>query len=286
MIYLLLLLVTGTWIAVIFKILNLKRVRAKLVICVSYMVGFVIMALNCLGMPGYVRENRAGKAALGFIVLIGMIMGLFMCINLLYTERSTETNGVGSTTFFNRIGFFPCIILTAVLWKEIPDIGQVLGLVLVIISLLEMVRSFQEVSVSRVSMILWLVGSTAMIELMNRIFSRYCEAKLKPLFLLAAFAAALAVSLGAGFREMKQGERISRKELLFGLVLGVPNSFNNFLKLKSLETLSATTVFATFAVGTMAFSIMIGAAAFGERVNKRTAAAIGMAAVSIILMNL
>ena len=277
-------LVTGTWLAAVFKIIGRRKVRAGVVITVNYLAGAVSTALQCLGSGEAIRrygeEGRNG----GLLLLAGALLGLFMCVNLCYTEQSTKENGVGSTTFFNRIGFFPCVLVTAVLWGETLSPAQGVGLVLVLAALLEMVRSVQAIRVKSGSRILWLIGSTAMIEFMNRIFSRYFDPLAKPIFLLAAFMAALAASLLATAKEIKGNKKPVREEVLLGLALGVPNSFNTLLKLKSLETLPAAVVFSVFSVGTMALSVIIGAAVFKEKATKRTAVSVGLAAASIVLM--
>lgn len=284
MIYLLLSVATGTWLAVVFKIIARKRVRADVVITINYMAGTFSAALQCLGSRQVIRRQGGGQSDWVSLLLAGALLGLFMRANLRCTEQSTKENGVGSTTFFNRIGFFPCVLATALLWRESLGPVQCAGLVLVLIALLEMVRSLQRIRIQNVTQILWLIGSTAMIEFMNRIFSRYFPAPRKPLFLLAAFLAALAASLAAAAAKRKEGLWPTREEVLLGLALGVPNSFNILLKLKSLETVAAAVVFSVFAVGTMTLSVILGVAAFREKANKRTAVSIGLAAASIVLM--
>lgn len=274
---------TGTWIAIVFKFINRGKVRAHMVICVNYVIAAALTALSCIN--SLKQAGGFGGGSWGVAVVSGVLLGLAMRANLIYTEKSTAVNGVGSTTFFNRIGFFPCILVTAVLWREIPGAAQCVGLALVIVSMLEMVRSFGRISVSRISGILLLMGSTTALELMNRIFSRYCDQEQKPFFLLLSFLTALAVSAVVICKKGRMG-RITRKELLLGAALGIPNTLNNSLKLKSLETLSATTVFATFAVGTMVLSTVIGALLFKEKINRRTLFATALAAVSVALVNL
>lgn len=274
---------TGTWIAVVFKLINRSSVRADCVICVNYVAASVLTLFSYLRSAGF--SGPPNGLGTWFPVLIGSLLGMFMRANLMYTEKSTMANGVGSTTFFNRIGFFPCVLLTAVLWREIPTTCQCAGLILVILSMLEMLKSLQGISLNRISTILFLMGSTTSLELMNRLFSRYCVKEQKPLFLLAAFLTALAISL-AVIRKKHEGTKLTRDELLLGLALGIPNTLNNSFKLKSMETLSATTVFASFAVGTMVLSVAAGAILFHEKIRKRTWFSMLLAAISIVLVNL
>lgn len=62
MIYLLLSVATGTWLAVVFKIIARKRVRADVVITINYMAGTFSAALQCLGSRQVIRRQGGAKA--------------------------------------------------------------------------------------------------------------------------------------------------------------------------------------------------------------------------------
>ena len=283
MIYLFSLICTGTWIATIFKVLNLRHIRAEVVICINYLIGSLAAAASLCAGPDI---HASYDGAFFVMLLLSFILGVFMRTNLYVTDKSTAENGVGSTTFFNRIAFFPSVIISAVLWDGMPSPIQIAGLVLVIVAMLGMVRSMSGINVNEISLILGLVGSAAAIELCNKIFSVYFDAELKPIFLIGVIGSAFVTALiaiivgGKGSRG-----RIRAEELIFGVLLGIPNVLNNYLKLRSLEQLPSAVVMASFAVGTMVLSAIIGWLVFGERISMLRLLAILLAVVSIVLIN-
>lgn len=281
MIYLILSLFTGTWIATIFKLINSRSVRVDAVICINYAVGAIAAAF------GWIRESSGAYMWKGFplMLIVAFILGAFMRINLFFTDKSTIQNGVGSTTFFNRIGFFPCVIISSILWDGFPGMIQTAGLFLAVASMFEMVRSMTGINIRKLSLIIWLICSTAMIELSNKVFSVYFAPELKPLFLLITFCSAFIVAFIPLFKKKDSDFFIGKKELMFGIFLGIPNILNNYFKLKSLEYLPSSVVLASFAVGTMILSMIIGILIFGEQRNKRMMVAVGIAAVSIMMVN-
>ena len=281
MIYLILSLFTGTWIATIFKLINSRSVRADAVICINYAVGVIAAAF------GWIGDSSGAYMGKGFplMLIVAVILGAFMRINLFFTDKSTIQNGVGSTTFFNRIGFFPCVIISSILWDGFPGMIQTAGLFLVVASMFEMVRSMTGINIRKLSLIIWLICSTAVIELSNKVFSVYFDPELKPLFLLMTFCSAFIVGFISLFKKNDSDFFIGKKELMFGIFLGIPNILNNYFKLKSLEYFPSSVVLASFAVGTMIFSMIIGILMFGEQINKRMMVAVGIAAVSIMMVN-
>ena len=172
MIWLFLLICTGTWIATIFKFINMRHVRAGIVICINYLIGSLAAAISFFAGTNIHVSHDGSFAAM---LILSFILGIFMRTNLLVTDKSTVENGVGSTTFFNRIAFFPSVIISAVLWDGMPRPIQIAGLLLVIIAMLGMVKSMSGINVNEISLILGLIGSAAAIELCNKIFSVYAN---------------------------------------------------------------------------------------------------------------
>ena len=284
MIWLFLLICTGTWIATIFKFINMRHVRAGIVICINYLIGSLAAAISFFAGTNIHVSHDGSFAAM---LILSFILGIFMRTNLLVTDKSTVENGVGSTTFFNRIAFFPSVIISAVLWDGMPQPIQIAGLLLVIIAMLGMVKSMSGINVNEISLILGLIGSAAAIELCNKIFSVYFDAELKPIFLIGVFGSAFVTALAAILHgDGEPRGTITTEEIIFGALLGIPNVLNNYFKLQSLEILPSAVVMASFAVGTMVLSAIIGVALFKEKINSLRLGAIILAVLSIVMINL
>ena len=101
------------------------------------------------------------------------MLGFFMIMNLRFTKRSTDCNGLNSTTFFCRIGFLPCLLLSALIWREIPSLKQLIGIIRLVFGMIEMLKSMGCIQISNIIMLFLLTLSGGMIALLNAVYSRY-----------------------------------------------------------------------------------------------------------------
>ena len=101
------------------------------------------------------------------------MLGFFMIMNLRFTKRSTDCNGLNSTTFFCRIGFLPCLLLSALIWREIPSLKQLIGIILLVFGMIEMLKSMGCIQISNIIMLFLLTLSGGMIALLNAVYSHY-----------------------------------------------------------------------------------------------------------------
>ena len=101
------------------------------------------------------------------------MLGFFMIMNLRFTKRSTDCNGLNSTTFFCRIGFLLCLLLSALIWREIPSLKQLIGIILFVFGMIEMLKSMGCIQISNIIMLFLLTLSGGMIALLNAVYSRY-----------------------------------------------------------------------------------------------------------------
>lgn len=99
------------------------------------------------------------------------MLGFFMIMNLRFTKRSTDCNGLNSTTFFCRIGFLPCLLLSALIWREIPSLKQLIGIILLVFGMIEMLKSMGCIQISNIIMLFLLTLSGGMIALLNAVYS-------------------------------------------------------------------------------------------------------------------
>ena len=80
-------------------------------------------------------------------------------------------------------------------------------------------------------------------------------------------------------------ERPGKWELLYGLLLGIPNYFSARFLLRALERVAAVIVFPTFSVGTILVVTLTGVLLFKERLGKRQWVAVAAILAALILLN-
>ena len=208
------------------------------------------------------------------------MLGFFMIMNLRFTKRSTDCNGLNSTTFFCRIGFLPCLLLSALIWREIPILKQLIGIILLVFGMIEMLKSMGCIQISNIIMLFLLTLSGGMIALLNAVYSRYSPPQAQLWFLCIMFIAAFACSVFLLARD-KSALRFTSRDLLCGLLIGVSNLF----MLKCLDVLSVNSVMLSAPASNMLIAALIGQFFFKEKLNIHTWIALVLTVISLILTN-
>lgn len=208
------------------------------------------------------------------------MLGFFMIMNLRFTKRSTDCNGLNSTTFFCRIGFLPCLLLSALIWREIPSLKQLIGIILLVFGMIEMLKSMGCIQISNIIMLFLLTLSGGMIALLNAVYSRYSPPQAQLWFLCIMFIAAFACSVFLLARD-KNALRFTSKDLLCGLLIGVMNAVSNLFMLM----LSVNSVMLSAPASNMLIAALIGQFFFKEKLNIHTWIALVLTVISLILTN-
>ena len=81
-------------------------------------------------------------------------------------------------------------------------------------------------------------------------------------------------------------QRIGAQELLFGVLIAVPNFFSSKFLLGALERLSAVIVYPMFSVGCILAVTLAGIVLFRERLEKRQWIGLGAILADLILLNI
>jgi len=76
------------------------------------------------------------------------------------------------------------------------------------------------------------------------------------------------------------------KDVLFGVMLGVPNFFSCRFLLKSLSAVPAVIAYPTYSVAAVVVVTMAGVIAFKEKLSKKQWLSLGMILVALVLLNI
>ena len=118
---------------------------------------------------------------------------------------------------------------------------------------------------------------------MSTVFERIGDPAWKDWFLVLTFGTSLVFSAAA---VVIGKEKISGKDLLFGVLIGVPNYFSARFLLRALGSIDAVIVYPTYSTATMIAIAVIGVLAFGEKISRKKAVALGMIVLALCLLNL
>ena len=241
--------------------------------------------LTCLGLAacftdgGFLPRDPGLPGALG----MGIVHGILYLASFVTFQRSVSRSGVVLSAIFMKLGLLVPMVISIVLFREIPGVLQALGFVLAVAAII--LINFEKdtgASASALGLLtLLILGGAA--DAMSKVFEELGPGHLSGQFLLYTFLTAFALCLGlVGLKK----QRFTRWELLFGFAIGIPNFFSARFLLGALENLNAVIVYPTYSVATILLITLAGTAFFRERLKRRQWMALGIILLALALLNL
>ena len=263
----------------IFMRISEKRINGRIsLLSVNYMVCTLLGALFVGGSLAPV-----GETGFPFALTLGGINGILYLVSFILLQWNVRHNGVVIAATFQKLGVMVPIAIAVLLYGEQPGLPQLIGYAgaLGAIAMIHFDGETGKAHSRLPLLLLPLIGGTA--SAMSKVFERAAFPALEDHFLLYTFGSALVLSL---LVVAKRGERIGGKELLFGLLVGIPNYFSASFMLRSLNTIPAVIAFPIYSVGGIMVASVAGVIFFHERLSRRRWLALSIIVVSIVLLNL
>ena len=219
---------------------------------------------------------------------LGGITGLIYLASLSANGYSIHKNGAILSSVFTRLGVLVPILLSVTLFGERPTFLQGVGVALAVTAAVMMnglprkTAGAAENKVYLLPLLLTLLlNGTA--DAMSKVFNQLGRRQDDGLFMFYIFLFAGAATLVLLGREHRP---LTRRDLFFGALAGVPNFLSSRLLLAALAELPAFFVYPCYSVGVI---LVISAASFfmfRERLNGRQMGAAGMILGALVLLNL
>lgn len=257
-----------------------RRIRAKTgMLSVNYLVCAVLAALYI----GSAELLPAAQAGFSFALALGAVNGILYLVSFILLQWNVAHNGVVIASTFQKLGVMVPIAVAVLCYGEQPGLPQMIGYAgaLGAIALIHFDGQDGKVSRTLPLILLAVIGGAA--SALSKVFERSAYPALEDHFLFYTFLSALVLSL---FVVAKRHERIGIAEILFGIVVGVPNFYSASFMLRSLNALPAVIVFPIYSVGGIVVSSIAGVLFFRERLSRRRKIALAIIIFSIVLLNL
>lgn len=247
-----------------------------------------MLAMNyvmCLFLAGlYAGFGNLLPSASGLPAAIGMgvVNGILYLSSFVLLQTSIRRNGVVLSTVFMKLSLLVPMVVSVFCFGEMPALVQIIGFVLAIaaILLIHFGSDSSEVGFKIGLILLLLVGGGG--DTMSKVFEELGSPELSEQFLFFTFAVALVLCL---LLTVYKKERPGKWEVLFGLLIGIPNYFSARFLLRSLNTVPAVIAYPTFSVGTILLVTLAGVGLFKERLGKRQWIAVGIILAALVLLN-
>jgi drug/metabolite transporter (DMT)-like permease len=283
---------------------------------------FVITAVNYLAAVVtagvlFVFNVRAApvppgtiSAALVPTVVVAIPGGVLFFFSFILYQHAVAEYGPGPAGMYGKLGILVPMVLSMIVWNELPTAIQWGGLTVALCAIVvsqtggnrrfvssdgphpeattwagtvpQPVRTAPPVALPRPLLIVLLL-SMGCAEFSNKLFERFGDDRLRPLFLALLFGTALIAATVAAWR---RNEHPTAAELRWGVLVGVPNLFSSFFLIASLKTVPAAVAFPAFSAGSIGLIAVGARVIYQDRLTLRQWSAVGLTVVALVLINL
>ena len=278
MIYLLLAILSSAAISIFMRISSQGGSRGMGMFCCNYTV--------CMAMAIFYADFKiAAPNHPEFFktVVIGAICGALFLINFLLLRFNIMRSGVVLSSLFMKLGLLVPILLSIAVYGEAPTVLQLVGFAAAVVAIVlmnfEKQSGTQKANIPQLLLLLFLGGCGVA---MSKVFERHGAAEQGDMFLFYTFFTAFLLCIA--IMAVKK-QPLCKNDILFGLLIGVPNFFSSKFLLLALGKLPAVIVYPSFSVGTILTVTAAGVLFFKERLTTRQAAALAVILAALAMLN-
>lgn len=223
---------------------------------------------------------------LTFALLLGLVSGCLYLVSFMLLKRSISKNGVVLASVFMKLGVLIPAIMAIVFFGEAPTWLQITGFVLAAAAILVIYLEPGADKRAHGSAFIWLILLlivSGLTESMANIYENLGDPGIKDNFLFFNFAVALLLALSV---TLIKRDPVTPKDVLFGVLIGVPNYFCTRFLLLSLGQLPAVVVYPIYNVGAIILIGLAGIFLFKEKLGARKAIGYGLIIAALVLLNI
>ena len=278
MFYLILAICCSAMISIIMRLSTDKVSGGVSMLVMNYLM-CLILATGYAGVGTLFPNDPALPAALG----MGVIHGILYLAGFVLFQINVKQNGVVLPAIFMKLGLLVPMVASVCFFGEVPNVTQIIGFVIAVAAIILInFEKEQTVVKFRAGLILLLLtGGTA--DVMSKVFEELGSAALSNQFLFYTFLVAFLLCVGL---TIQKKEKVGKNEIIYGMVIGIPNFFSAKFLLKALESVAAVIAYPTYSVATILTVTVAGVVLFKERLGKRQWLAVGIILVALVLLNL
>ncbi|GAB2491697.1 hypothetical protein GCM10008929_15000 [Alkalibacterium psychrotolerans] len=216
-------------------------------------------------------------------VSVGALAGVFFFLSFIFYQKSVKDNGVGISGTFGKLGILIPMIFSIIIWREYPTSIQWVGIVLSMISIVVVNLSKQSIKkfdFKPTVLLLFVFGGMA--EFSNKIYQQYALNDYKDIFLFTIFFVAFIISVTY---TANKKVKVTKKDILTGFMVGIPNLFSSYFLIMSLETVRTSVAFPIYSAGSIVLINLGGLLIYRETLARKNQVAIAMTIIALILIN-
>jgi drug/metabolite transporter (DMT)-like permease len=234
-----------------------------------------------------VDKEALGQTELSFPMLfLGAFLGFIFIANLLVYSSSLHRIGMGISIASMRMSLVIPIALSLLIYGEHIGLLKYAGIVLVFIALYLMLPKLDFSHIEGVKdtvfpLLLFLMTGIADSSL--KVYEREFT-ELIPEYGFLSLIFVCSFIFGMIVITYKKELSFTRKEIFYGIIIGVTNLYSSFFLILALRELSGSVVFSIVNVSNVIFGAIIGYILWKDELNNKQKIGIGVAGLSILLL--
>ena len=240
--------------------------------------------LTCFAVSLFFLRRGAAGAGLGFAAGLGLAGGVLYLGAFLLLQRNVRENGVALSSLFMKLGVIVPAILGVTVFRErlAPTRAAGIALTLAVVFVLFGGPDARGLRRGGVRSLVLLLLCSGMADGLSKVYSAWGNPALEGHFLCCVFGFALVLSAALCLR---LAQRPGLRDVLYGLMLGLPNYFSSRFLLLALHDIPASIAYPVYACGTILLAAASGWLLFSEKITKRQCAALALALAALALLN-
>ena len=276
MVFLLLAVLSSALISIIMR-LSAGKVSANLSVLAT---NYCICSLLGAGYAGF-RLVPVQTPGFPVTLFLGLVSGILYLAALVMFQTNTAKRGIVLSSVFVKLGLLVPIAASVLFFREVPTAAQIAGFAIAVaaIVLINWQKDSSRFGLGLIVMLLLSGGA----DVMAKFFDVYGQEALSSLYLFYTFGMAFLLCV---ILVIRKKEHPGFREILYGILMGVPNFFSAKFLLASLGHLPAVVVYPSFSVGTLLIVTLTGVLLFRERLRKAQWIALAAILAALILLNI
>ena len=263
----------------IFMRVSEKHVRNNIAMLAANYAMCTLLAFSYLpGFNPFPASEGATRTA-----LLGAFNGFLYLSGFVALNWNIRQNGMVLSSTFMKLGVLVPTLMAIFFFGESPSALQLVGILAAVaaIVLIHSEKGSSRVKSSLGLLLLPLTGGMA--DGMSKVYEVYGSAELNSHFLLYTFLVAFVLCI---LLAISKRQSITVKDVLFGLLIGIPNYFTSRFLLLSLRSIPAIVAYPAYSVGAIVLVTLAGVLFFREKLSRRQVVALMVIMGALALLNL
>ncbi|WP_343329523.1 EamA family transporter [Polaribacter staleyi] len=286
MIYLLFSILFSTSLFVIFKYFDIYKIDTLKAIVVNYLVAFGL-GFGLSEITFSITEIPEKSWFFGAIILGALFVSIFFVM-----ANTAQQNGVSVASVAGKMSVVIPVLFGVLLYDESVTFFKIVGILIALVSVYLASVKEKESNLQKAGLlfpILLFFGSGAIDTILKYVEVNFVPANEVALFSGSLFGfAAIFGLLILLVKTIQKREPFGFKNVIAGIILGVPNYFTIVFLIKALQTsgFESSTLFTINNVSVVVVSTLIGLLLFKEKFSLKNKIGVALAIIGIVLVTI